>query len=100
MKSKKEKFEKSQTTFRLLNIMVEKLMPDNVAFSPIVSAALREYADAIDVEKAGCRAIEEFRTSNECTIRMIHGYRSPVVSQEDSLFSWFHFWLFWYESLK
>ncbi|MCK4655037.1 MAG: hypothetical protein KAU01_11400 [Candidatus Cloacimonetes bacterium] len=76
-----EKKLKKTCIFRILNIMVEKRLPMEEAFCPIVSAALHEYADAIKYGRAGNRAVEEYRTKNGCTVRTIYGHSESIISQ-------------------
>jgi len=57
--------------------MVQKLCTENELFSMATAKALREYADAIENKSKGLKATEEFTSSNDCIIRVIHGYRTP-----------------------
>ncbi|MBI4619647.1 MAG: hypothetical protein HY739_05750 [Desulfobacterales bacterium] len=69
--------------YRLINIMVEKLMDDEEdAFCYDIPIALREYADAVErgnnspfspLETVGKSDCEIFHTSNGCEIKVIAG---------------------------
>ena len=77
----KEMVEQDEKYHRMVNIIIEKIIGIKASFTPVVSAALREYADAIDDATDGDKAIRKYETKNGCKIKMIHGLECPVVNQ-------------------
>ena len=74
-----EMVEEYEKYHRMINIILEKVIPVGSNFSFEVAEALREYADKIENATDGEKTIRKFKTKNGCKIQMIHGLEAPVV---------------------
>jgi hypothetical protein len=72
----------SHSVYRLLNIIVERLQPEDEVFCEAVPTALREYADALETDAANAFSGKphiadsdciQFRASNGCEMKVIAG---------------------------